>query len=103
MITKSPNKSEHVADLRKLFKQLFKYKLKSNPAKYTFDVTFSKLLGFIVSKKGIKVDPNKVKAIQNLPPPQTSREVRRFLRKLNYIAKFISPLTEKCDQTFGLL
>ena len=90
MITKSTKESEHVANLQKLFKRLCKYQLKLNLAICTFGVTFSKLLGFIVSKKGIEVDANKVKAIQNLPPPQTQKEVRSFLGRLNYIARYIS-------------
>ena len=40
-----------------------KYKLRLNPNKYTFGVRSGKLLGFIVSGKGIEVDPAKFKAI----------------------------------------
>ncbi|XP_052481430.1 uncharacterized protein LOC128035548 [Gossypium raimondii] len=78
-------------------------KLKLNPAKCTFGARSGKLLGFIVSKKGIEVDPDKVKAIRDLPPPRTQKEVRGFLGRLNYIARFISQLTEKCDPVFRLL
>ena len=45
-----------------------------------------KLLGFVVSDKGIQVDPVKVKAIQEIPAPRTEKEVRGFLGRLNYIA-----------------
>jgi hypothetical protein len=38
-----------------------------------------KLLGFVVSDKGIKVDPNEVKAIQTMPTPKTKKDVRIFL------------------------
>ncbi|KAA3487092.1 RNA-directed DNA polymerase (Reverse transcriptase) [Gossypium australe] len=55
------------------------------------------------AKKGIEVDPDKVKAIQELPPPSTQKEVRGFLGRLNYIARFISQLTERCDPIFHLL
>ncbi|KAE8708450.1 high mobility group B protein 6-like [Hibiscus syriacus] len=61
------------------------------------------LLGFVVSQKGIEIDPDKVKAIQDLPAPRTQKEVRGFLGRLNYIARFISQLTEKCDPIFRLL
>ena len=71
MIAKSTKEDEHVTDLQKLFKRLRKFQLKLNPAKCTFGVTSGKLLGFIVSKKGIEVDQDKVKAIQDMPPPQT--------------------------------
>ncbi|KAA3468857.1 reverse transcriptase [Gossypium australe] len=62
-----------------------------------------KLLGFIVSRKGIEIDSDKVRAIQELPPPRTQKEVRGFLGMLNYITRFISQLTEKCDPVFCLL
>ncbi|KAK8517059.1 hypothetical protein V6N13_092337 [Hibiscus sabdariffa] len=103
IIAKSQTEDEHVKVLRKLFLRLRKFQLKLNPNKCTFGAASGKLLGFIVSKKGIEVDPDKVKAIQELPPPQTQKEVRGFLGRLNYIARFISLLTEKCDPIFRLL
>jgi hypothetical protein len=66
-------------------------------------VKSGKLLGFVVSDKGIEVDPDKVKAIQSMPPPKTEKDVRGFLRRLNYIARFISQLTMTCDPIFRLL
>ena len=76
---------------------------KFNPAKCTFNATFGKLLGFIVNKKGIEVDPNKIKAIQNLPPPRTQKKVQGFFGRLNYISRFISQISTKCDPIFKLL
>ncbi|KAA3478347.1 RNA-directed DNA polymerase (Reverse transcriptase), Ribonuclease H [Gossypium australe] len=103
MIAKSRTEREHVQVLRKLFLRLRKFQLKLNPTKCTFGARSGKLLGFVVSKKGIEVDPDKVKAIQELPPPRTQKEVRSFLGRLNYIARFIAQLTEKCDPIFRLL
>ncbi|RDX85759.1 hypothetical protein CR513_32998, partial [Mucuna pruriens] len=45
-----------------------------------------KLLGFIVNERGIKVDPDKVKAIQNMPPPKTETELRGFLGRRTHHA-----------------
>ncbi|RDX70003.1 Gypsy retrotransposon integrase-like protein 1, partial [Mucuna pruriens] len=67
MIAKSRTPDQHVNDLRKLFERLQKYKLRLNPAKCTFGVKTKKLLRFIVNKKGIEVDLDKVKAIRNMP------------------------------------
>jgi len=77
--------------------------LRLNPNKCTFGVRSGKLLGFIVSQKGIEVDPDKVRAIQNMPAPKTEKEVRGFLGRLNYIARFISHLTATCKPIFKLL
>jgi ribonuclease HI len=66
-------------------------------------VKTGKLLGFIVSGRGIEVDPDKAKAIQEMPAPKTEKEVRSFLGRLNYIARFISQLTVTCEPIFRLL
>ncbi|XP_031378343.1 uncharacterized protein LOC116193738 [Punica granatum] len=103
MIAKSREGEDHLVNLKRLFDRLKKYKLRLNPAKCTFGSKLGKLLGFIVSEHGIEVDPDKVKAILEMPPPKTVREVRGFLGRLNYIARFIANLTDKCQPLFRLL
>ena len=71
MIAKSRNEESHMANLRKLFERLKKYQLKLNLLKCTFRVTSRKLLGFIVSSRGIEVDSSKIKAIQDMSVPRT--------------------------------
>ena len=89
MIARSQTEEEHLEHLHKLFERLKKYKLRLNPNKYTFRVRSGKLLDFVISGKGIEVDPAKVKSIQEMSVPRTEKEVRGFLGRLNYIAKFI--------------
>uniref|UniRef100_A0A2N9G920 RNA-directed DNA polymerase n=1 Tax=Fagus sylvatica TaxID=28930 RepID=A0A2N9G920_FAGSY len=60
MIAKSRTAQDHLTDLRKLFQRLKKYQLRLNPNKCAFGVTSGKLLGFIVSGRGIEIDPCKV-------------------------------------------
>ena len=91
MIARSQAEEEHLDHLQKLFERMKEYKLRLNPNKCTFGVRSSKFLGFVVSNKGIEVDPVKVKAIQKIPAPRTEKEVRGFLGRLNYISIFISP------------
>ena len=90
MITKSQGEDDHVINLKKLFERLRKFQLKLNSKKCIFGATFEKLLGFMVSKKGIEIDPNKVREKQDLPSFHTQKEVRSFMGRLNYIARFIS-------------
>lgn len=47
--------------------------------------------------------PDKVMAIQSMPAPKIEKEVRGFLGRLNYIARFISHLTATCKTIFKLL
>jgi hypothetical protein len=72
--------------LKKLFERLKKYKLRLNTAKCSFGVKSGKLLGFVVSNKGIEVNPDEVRAIQSMSAPKTENDVRGFLERLNYIA-----------------
>ncbi|GAU31738.1 hypothetical protein TSUD_146250 [Trifolium subterraneum] len=103
MIVKSGTEEEHVEYLLKMFQRLRKYRLRLNPNKCTFGVRSGKLLGFIVSQKGIEVDPDKVRAIREMPAPQTEKQVRGFLGRLNYISRFISHMTATCGPIFKLL
>ncbi|RDX90157.1 Retrovirus-related Pol polyprotein from transposon 17.6, partial [Mucuna pruriens] len=103
MIAKSKTLAQHIEDLRKLFLRLCKYKLRLNPAKCTFEVKTGKLLGFVVNENGIEVDPDKVKAIREMPAPKSELEVRGFLGRINFISLFISQLTATCSPIFKLL
>jgi hypothetical protein len=63
-----------------------------------------KFFGFIVSNKGIEVDPDKVKVIQEMSAPHPKlREVRGFLERLDCIARFIFQLMAICEPIFMLL
>ena len=76
--------------LQKFFESIQFYKLQLNPKKCTFSVTSEKLLGFIVSQRGIEVNPNKIKAIVQMKPPRTKKEIQGFLGRIQYISRFIA-------------
>ena len=61
------------------------------------------MLGHIVSKRGIEVDLENIKAILDMPAPRTEREIRGFLGRLQYIIHFIAKLTDICEPIFRLL
>ncbi|XP_050896881.1 uncharacterized protein LOC127103684 [Lathyrus oleraceus] len=96
MIAKSQNEEDHLNHLKKLFERFRKFRLRLNPAKCTFGVRSGKLLGFIVSQRGIEVDRDKVRAIQEMHAPRAEREVRGFLGRLNYISSRYSLLEKTC-------
>ena len=79
MIVKSKDRGSHAINLRKFFERIKEYRLRLNSQKCTFGVTAGKLLGFLVSNRGIKIDPSKVKAILEMPPPKSEKEIRGFL------------------------
>ncbi|XP_070017079.1 uncharacterized protein [Nicotiana sylvestris] len=92
LTAKSKKQSDHVKDLRKFFQRLRRYNLKLNPAKCVFGVPSGKLLGFVVSRRDIELDPSKIKAIQELPPPKNKTE----LLKKNDAVKW----TDECQEAF---
>ena len=56
--------------------------MRLNPAKCAFGVTSDKLLGYVISSRGIEIDPTKVKAIMAMPPPKNEKEIRGFIGRL---------------------
>ena len=103
MIVKSQGRADHLAALQRFFGRIRQFRLRLNPKKCTFGVTFGKLLGHIVSERGIEVDPEKIKAIIDMPDPRTEKEIRGFLGRLQYISRFIARLTDICEPIFRLL
>jgi len=53
-----------------------------------------RLLGFVVSKAGIRVDPSKVEAIIKLPPPSSLRQLQSLQGKANFLHRFIPNYAE---------
>ncbi|XP_070029150.1 uncharacterized protein [Nicotiana sylvestris] len=78
VIIKSKSAANQIADLRKLFDRLR-------------------------SRRGIELDPTKVKAVQELPPPKSKKDVMSFLGRLNYISQFIAQSTVICEPIFKML
>ena len=100
MIVKSKDHEGHIPTLRKFFEGIQFYKLRLNPKKCTFGVTSRKLLGFIVSQRGIEVNLDKIKAIVEMKPPKTEKEILEFLGRIQYISRFIAQLTMTCEPLF---
>ena len=75
MIVKSKVVSEHLGDLRVIFEILRSYKLRLNASKCSFGARSGKFLGYMVTQKGIEVNPDQIKAINNLRTPRNPKEV----------------------------
>ncbi|RVX01340.1 Transposon Ty3-I Gag-Pol polyprotein [Vitis vinifera] len=103
MIVKSQDRPDHLTALERFFERIRQFRLRLNPKKCTFGVTSGKLLGYMVNERGIKVDPDKIKAILDMPAPRIEREVRGFLGRLQYISRFLARLTDICEPIFRLL
>ncbi|XP_047339956.1 uncharacterized protein LOC124943502 [Impatiens glandulifera] len=58
------------------------FQLRLNPKKCTFGVTTGNMLGFLITKRGIEVDPSNIEAITAMSPPRSEKEVRGFIGKI---------------------
>ncbi|WKA06535.1 hypothetical protein VitviT2T_024431 [Vitis vinifera] len=103
MIVKSRDRTDHLAAFERFFERIRQFRLRLNPKKCTFGVTSRKLSGYIVSERGIEVDPNKIQAIIDMLAPRTERDIRGFLGRLQYINRVIAKLTNICEPIFRLL
>lgn len=95
ILEKSHTREGHLEILDKIFTRLEKFNVRLNLKKCIFGVTLAKLLGYIVSEKGIEVDPAKVKAIIEMPPPKNINQLRSLQGRLQSIRRFISQLADK--------
>ena len=75
MVVKSKVVFELVGDLENIFKILRKHKLRLNASKCSFSVGSGKFLDYMVIHRRIEVNPDQVKVINNLQPPQNLKEV----------------------------
>jgi len=75
MLVKSLDEGKHLDDLQETFNTLRRYNMKLNPSKCTFGVASGKFLGFMVSYRGIEANPKKIKAILDMQPPQSIKEI----------------------------
>src|SRR5436189_2761293 len=94
---KTRRHTDHHTDLREVFDVMRQYQLKMNPTKSFLGVSTRKFLGFVINSKGISLDPEKVKAIQNMPPPRSLRELCGLQGCLAYIRRFIANLSENAN------
>jgi len=95
MVVKSPSHHQHAEDLEAVFSALRQYNLRLNPDKCVFGVDRGKFLGFMLTQRGIEVNPEKCKAIIEMRSPTTIKEVQRLIGRLTAISRFLPKLAEQ--------
>ncbi|KAF1323098.1 Pol protein, partial [Globisporangium splendens] len=91
----------HLDHLRQVFQVMRENKLYANLKKYMLFSPEIPVLGCFVGKSGVRVDPEKVKAIDDWPVPQDVKQLRQWLGLANYLHKYtrnyaalMQPLTQ---------
>jgi hypothetical protein len=83
IVVASRNKVIQIQDLAKTFTNIHRAQLKLNPEKCVFSVRRGRVLGYFVSVKGIKANPDKINAIVHMKPPQSRKEVKTHMQNRN--------------------
>ncbi|XP_055613020.1 uncharacterized protein LOC129759569 [Uranotaenia lowii] len=94
---------EHLRSLEEVARRLKAANLSINLEKSKFAVSELPYLGFILSEKGFRPNPDKIEAIVNFERPTSVRSLRRFLGMVNYYRRFIDNFSEKTALLTDLL
>ena len=103
MLVKSTTAELHIAHLSEAFQILRSYNMKLNPAKCAFGVSAGKFLGFIVNHRAIEANPDKIKAVLDMPSPSRVKEVQRLTGRIAALSRFVSRASDKCQPFFQVL
>ncbi|XP_027099188.1 uncharacterized protein [Coffea arabica] len=90
MLVKSQTQEQFISDLREIFEVLRSSGMRLNPKKYTFGVRSGKFLGYMISKEGVRANPDKIKAILDMAPPRNIKEVQRLIGRMAALNRFLS-------------
>ena len=85
----SKKREEHAFHLKQIFECCRKYGISLNPKKCVFAVTEGKLLGHVISKRGILIDPESIKAIEQIPLPHNKKGMQSFMGTINFVRWFV--------------
>lgn len=86
---------KHLEILEEIFKRLTEANLTLNKDKCHFCKKELRYLGYVVDEKGLRVDPEKVSAILELPVPRSVKEVRQFCGTASWYRRFISDFASR--------
>ena len=103
ILIKSKNKEDHIKDVKTTFERMKQYKLRIKPQKCVFEISSRKLLGHIISRRGVEVDSKKIKAITKMSSPMNLKQLRSLQGKIQAVRKFICQLTDKIAPMSHLL
>jgi hypothetical protein len=81
----SKTKETYISDLAKTFINMHEVRLKLNPEKCIFEITKGKVLSCLVSIKGIEVNPDKIRALIHMQPPQSRKDVQKLTLSNNIV------------------
>ncbi|XP_049886596.1 uncharacterized protein K02A2.6-like isoform X1 [Pectinophora gossypiella] len=103
ILIKSKDMDSHLKTIEQVLGILQRNGLKIKKSKCDFLTERVQYLGFIVDKKGIQVNQEKIKPIINMLPPQNATELKSFLGMVNFYGKFVKNLSSYLTPLYELL
>lgn len=95
MVVKRKQEARHIEDLQGVFEVLWQHKLCLNADKCAFGVGAGKFLGYLITNRGIEVNPNQINAVQRLKPLSNPKEVQILIGMLATLNRFISKFADR--------
>jgi hypothetical protein len=103
IVVVSRKKETQLQDLVETFANIRRAQLKLNPEKYVFGVSRGKVLGCLVSMKGIEANPDKINAIIHMKHPGSRKEVQTLTGKIAALNRFVAKIAERSLPFFKVL
>jgi hypothetical protein len=100
IVIKSVQRRDHISDLAETFANLRATNLKLNPEKCVFDIHKGKVLGCLVSTKGIEANPDKIKALVEMQEPVSVKDVQKLTGRVAALNRFIPRLQKEACHSF---
>lgn len=94
IIVLSKSFGQHLSDLQQVFQHLASYNLIANREKCSFFKNEVKFLGHVITSSGIKVNPDKVNVIVDMPEPKNVRHLKGFLQTCSWYRKFVPKFSD---------
>lgn len=88
---------DHDVKLKLFLERCRQKNIKLNPDKFKLRQSECTYIGHRLTANGLRVDPDKVRAIEHMPRPTDVKAVQRLLGMVNYLAKFYPHLSDQCE------
>jgi hypothetical protein len=103
IVIANKKRDAYISDLAETFVNMCEATLKLNLEKCIFRITRGKVLGCLVSMKGIKANPDKIRAITQMEPSQSRKDVPKLIGRIASLNWFIAKLAERNLPFFNIL
>jgi hypothetical protein len=99
----SKTRDDHVAHLRKVLDRCRSLGISLNSKKSILVVFEGKLLGHVLSKEGVRIDPERIKGIMEIPRPSTRKGIQSFFGRINFVRHFMLNFAEIANPIYDML